>query len=285
MRVLVIVSFLFVLCVIGICHSTSKKGILIVAFGTSVPEARKVYDAVDRVVKGEFPGASVRWAYTSRMVREKLREQGVNVDSPEMALCRMLEEGVEEIGILSLHVIPGEEYHELKRSAELFSKMSNKLKYIVVSPPLLSSYEDLEHVAQILLEELPKERTSKDGVIFMGHGTSHPAGNLYVAIAYVLNQKDPNVFLATVEGWPKFEEIIPKLRINKVKKVYLIPFMAVAGDHVLNDMAGEDPSSWKSILEKEGFKVVPLVRGLAESNRIIRIWLEHLKGVFPINEK
>lgn len=265
----------------AISHGASKKGILIVAFGTTVPEARKAYDNVDRLVKEEFGGVNIRWAYTSKMVREKLKSKGLIIDSPEMALCRMLEEGFEEIGVLSLHIVPGEEYHELKRSVELFSKMSEGLKYIAVSLPLLSSYEDLEQVAQVLLEELPKERKTQDAVIFMGHGTHHPAGNLYVAMAYVLNQKDPNVFLATVEGKPEFEKIIPRLRVNRVKKVYLIPFMAVAGDHTLNDMASEDPNSWKSILEKEGFQVIPLLKGLAENERVVRIWIEHLKKVFP----
>lgn len=280
MRILVILGLLLSACVVSMSQGASKKGILIVAFGTTVNEARRTYDNVDRLVKEEFSGVSVRWAYTSKMIREKLKSEGLMIDSPETALCRMLEEGFEEIGVLSLHIVPGEEYHELRKTVELFSKMSSNLKYIGVSLPLLSSYEDLEQVAQILLEELPKERKAKDSVIFMGHGTHHPAGNLYVAMAHLLNQKDPNVFLATVEGWPKFEEIIPKLRANRVKKVYLIPFMAVAGDHALNDMGGEGPNSWKSILQKEGFQVIPLFKGLTESDRIIRIWIEHLKKVF-----
>ena len=36
--------------------------------------------------------------------------------------------------------------------------------------------------------------------------------------------------------------------------VDLLPFMLVAGDHAINDMASDEEDSWKSILEKEGFK-------------------------------
>lgn len=35
----------------------------------------------------------------------------------------------------------------------------------------------------------------------------------------------------------------------------LMPFMIVAGDHANNDMAGNEPDSHKSILEKKASKV------------------------------
>jgi sirohydrochlorin cobaltochelatase len=45
-----------------------KTGILLVAFGSSLPEAQVSFKNIDRKVKAAFPGLPVRWAYTSRMI-------------------------------------------------------------------------------------------------------------------------------------------------------------------------------------------------------------------------
>ena len=46
-----------------------------------------------------------------------------------------------------------------------------------------------------------------------------------------------------------------------------MPFMIVAGDHAQNDMAGEEPDSWKSVLENEGFQVTVQLDGLGSFRR------------------
>ncbi len=65
-----------------------------------------------------------------------------------------------------------------------------------------------------------------------------------------------------------------------VKKAYLIPLMTVAGDHARNDMSGDKEDSWKSILSKAGITSVPVLKGLAEYDNVVEIWIEHLKQVY-----
>ena len=43
-----------------------------------------------------------------------------------------------------------------------------------------------------------------------------------------------------------------------MKEIRLAPFMVVAGDHAINDMAGEEEDSWKSRLEAEGYERKPV---------------------------
>ena len=69
-----------------------------------------------------------------------------------------------------------------------------------------------------------------------------------------------------------------ELKKKGVKKAYLMPFMSVAGDHAMNDMAGDEDDSWKSILTKAGVKCVPILKGTAEYDGIADLWVEHLKG-------
>jgi sirohydrochlorin cobaltochelatase len=52
--------------------------------------------------------------------------------------------------------------------------------------------------------------------------------------------------------------------------------MIVAGDHANNDMAGDDEDSWKSILEEEGYEVMPVLKGLGEYPGIQRIFVRHV---------
>ncbi len=255
-----------------------KKAILLAAFGTTVPEARKALDHIDVRVREAFPEIEVRWAYTSGIVRKRLAAQGKVFHSPETAMAGLMDEGYTHVAVLSLHTIPGEEFHRLYQNAQLFQKMARGFEQVLVALPLLSSSEDMFRSADALLQSLPAERKGEDAVIFMGHGSKkHPADGLYLAMNQVLQDRDPNAFMGSVAGYPTLDDLLPKLRARDVQKVYLVPFMAVAGDHAVNDMAGDEPDSWKSVLEQEGYTVEAILRGTAEIPDVVQIWVDHLK--------
>ncbi len=88
-----------------------------------------------------------------------------------------------------------------------------------------------------------------------------------------------SVFLATVDGYHGIDDIMPKLKEKKISKVYLMPFMAVAGDHALHDMAGDKPQSWRSTLSSGGFTCEAVLKGTAEYPEIVDIWIDHLREV------
>ena len=258
----------------------ARKAILLVAFGTSDPEAQKTFGRIEEQARKAFPGVEIRWAYTSRMIRHKLAKEGKALDSPEMALARLMESGYTHVAVLSLHTIPGEEFHELYRNAILYGQMAEGFERILVARPLLSSPKDMEKVAGVLLKNIPN-RNPSDGVLFMGHGSErHPADAIYLAMNQVFQDLDPNVFVATVDGKPTVENTLPKLRSRKIKKIFLVPLMSVAGDHARNDMAGDKPNSWKSILAKEGYACEVILKGTADDPEIVNVWLDHLRAVF-----
>ena len=51
--------------------------------------------------------------------------------------------------------------------------------------------------------------------------------------------------------------------------------MIVAGDHANNDMAGDDPDSWKSVFEAEGYEVECVVEGLGQLPMIRMLIADH----------
>jgi sirohydrochlorin cobaltochelatase len=53
--------------------------------------------------------------------------------------------------------------------------------------------------------------------------------------------------------------------------------MIVAGDHAMNDMAGDEADSWKSILTLAGFEVMPVLEGLGANDAFADIFVSHIK--------
>ena len=257
-----------------------KKGILLVAFGSTIPQAQVSFENIDRSVRKTFPGVEVYWAFTSRIIIAKMAKEGKNLSTPVEALARMMGEKFTHVAVQALHVIPGEEFHGLVQNVRRFEGMSKGIEQITVGYPLLATSDDLQRVAKAMLTIIPPERTKKDAVLFMGHGTHHPADVYYAALNYHLQKLDNNIFVGTVEGWPGIDYFIEDLKKGGIKKAYLMPLMSVAGDHARNDMVGPEENSWKSILEKQGIICEPVLKGLAEYQEFVDIWLDHLKTAF-----
>lgn len=255
-----------------------KKGILLVAFGTTVPEARAALDNIDARTKTRFPGLEVRWAYSSRIVRQKLAAEGLTFDSPAMALARMMDDGFTHVAVQSLQTIPGEEFHGLQRTVEAFSGLPKGMDMVTLGLPLLADPADVEACARAVTASLPPERKPDEAVILMGHGTRHPANIYYPGLQYSLGRLDPLVLVGTVEGTPSLGDVRAVLKERKVKKAWLLPLMAVSGDHAVNDMAGKEEDSWQSVLTADGVSCVPVLRGTAEVPAFVDIWLDHLQA-------
>ena len=189
----------------------------------------------------------------------------------------MYDEGFTHVAVQSLHTIPGAEYNELRQLIQDRNNAPQATLHITLGTPLLYSAEDIAKVSRAILSNIPKKRSKEQAVVFMGHGTHHPSNLYYTALQFAISKQDPYAFVATVEGWPLLTDILPQLCTLQEKKVWLIPFMSVAGDHVRNDMAGDEDTSWKSILSLHGFEVETVLHGTAEFENIIDVWLAHLK--------
>ncbi|MCA1944405.1 MAG: sirohydrochlorin cobaltochelatase [Desulfovibrio sp.] len=252
----------------------AKTAILLVAFGTSYATARGPLLAFEEKVRAKFPGVEVRWAWSSHQIRQM--EGADDVDSPAEAFARLMEDRFTHVAVQSLQTIPGQEFHMLVEAARRFEGMPKGLKRITVGLPLLGAPEDLEAAAAALLAGLPKARTAKEAVVFMGHGTHHAGNAMYPALQYYLWRQDPLAFLGTVEGSPSLDDIVVDLARHKPAKVWLLPFMAVAGDHANNDMAGDEEDSWKSVLAAKGYAVETVLAGTLENAGLVDLWLAHL---------
>jgi len=259
----------------------NKKAILVVSFGTSYADTRKVtIEACEEKITKAFPEYDVRRAFTSQIIINKLKERdNILVDNPTEALTKLMNEGFSEVYIQPLHVINGAEYDDLVEESRAFEETFSK---IVIGRPLLTNIDDYRKVVEALTEEMP-ERADKEAVVFMGHGTHHDANAAYACLDYVFEDEGiKNVFVGTVEGFPELDTVIKKLEKNNIEKVTLMPLMLVAGDHAQNDMAGDEKDSWKMLLKGKGYEVETILRGLGEYPKIQDLYVEHLKEAMNV---
>lgn len=287
------ITFVCLLLIFGTYASTlgspvhnvaTKEGILLVAFGSSIETAQISFKTIEANVRKQYPDIPIRWAFTSHIIRNKLAKKGKLTDSTAMALTRMLDEKFTHVTVQSLHTIPGAEFTDLTETVRAFRQMKG-FQSLVLGTPLLHTQEDIEAVSDAIFATIPKERSSSEAIVLVGHGTYHPANVFYPALMFQLQLRDPNLYVGTVEGYPAIDLILEMLLDKGITKAYLMPFMSVAGSHVLNDIGGKQVDSWKSVLEAVGIEVVLSLKGTAEHEAYAAIWVNHLKAAREKHQK
>lgn len=254
----------------------SKKAILVVSFGTSYADTRELtIEATENRFKQEFADYDVYRAFTSQTIINILKDRDkIEVMNVKEALEALKKDKYSKVVIQPLHVMNGAEYDELVKATNEYVECFDEL---IVGRALLSSVDDYAGTIKALEGQLPS-LNKDEAVVFMGHGTHHHANSVYAAFEYALHDCGfNNVFVGTVEGYPAFEDVLERLEENNIRKVILMPFMLVAGDHASNDMAGDEDDSWKTMLKKAGYEVEIYLHGLGENEGIQNIYIQHAK--------
>lgn len=256
----------------------NKCGILVVSFGTThLDTLEETIAQVERDIAAAFPACPVYRAFTSNIVRERLKtRENMDVESVEQALRHMERDGLCCAAVVPTLLIPGEEY-ELVRQTVL--EYDGNLT-CSIGLPLLWDERDLAELEEILEDEYPVgEGTAR---LMMGHGTAHTSNIMYLKTAARERRKSADALrckksaplspggaraVCTVEGTPTFEDALKELLARPERRVLLVPLLLVAGDHSKNDMAGGE-GSLRAMLEEHGFEVECVLRGLGQSAAI-----------------
>ena len=257
----------------------NKDAMVVMSFGTTYKDTRvKTIDATVDAIKAAHPNTKVITAFTSHIIRDRIQQkEGITYPTPEEALAELKKDGYTRVALASLDVIPGMEYNY---DAAVYNLYKNDFKKMTLGTSLMywmgqeNQTDQVIETLKAVQSQFPK-LGKEDGLLIMAHGTPDPSNAYYSVIQdriHTLGMK--NVFIYTVEGTPNLEQVIPQLKLHGIKHVTLMPFMMVAGDHANNDMAGAEPESHKSILEKEGFKVDTYIHGLGENPNIRNLFVE-----------
>ncbi len=250
---------------------TLKKepAIVIAAFGTTT-KAQATYDFFEEQLRRELPekyrNYEVRWAFTSEIVREranrKFREAGIKKRYRSLAqvVSNLEDEGYRKIVVQPLHIFPGIEYEHVVEMSEALTEVFKDFNLrIEVGEPLLQYWWDMRTVAEALKRDLLP--SGKGCNVLAAHGTGETAvgsNSTYLGLARLLSVEFDNTFLGSVEGITSKEEALASAKACKVKRIKFIPFMYVAGDHIMNDIMGAEPDeegelSWSLEMKRQGF--------------------------------
>ena len=268
----------------------NKDAMVVMSFGTTYKDTRvKTIDATVDAIKAAHPNTKVITAFTSHIIRDRIQQkEGITYPTPEEALAELKKDGYTRVALASLDVIPGMEYNY---DAAVYNLYKNDFKKMTLGTSLMywmgqeNQTDQVIETLKAVQSQFPK-LGKEDGLLIMAHGTPDPSNAYYSVIQdriHTLGMK--NVFIYTVQGTPNLEQVIPQLKLHGIKHVTLMPFMMVAGDHANNDMAGNEPDSHKSILEKEGFKVDTYIHGLGENQNIRNLFVERANEAWDALEK
>ena len=271
----------------------SEKALLAVSFGTTFAQTReRTIGAIERKLADRFPDREVRRSFTSRMIRKKLLERdGLRVDSPQEALERALEDGVRDMVVQPLYLMHGQEHLRLMETVEKYKSSFDRL---AVGKPLLAGRRDCEVMAEAIGRHIPAAKgiTGTSAVVMMGHGTDPEkakrlpgqpdlfaggdANAVYRILQETLREKGmDDHYIATVEGEPRIEDILPLVCRPEIRGVVLAPLMIVAGDHAVHDLAGEEEDSWKNLFARRGLQVETALQGIGEWEEVQELFAEH----------
>ena len=253
-----------------------KKALLAVSFGTSFAETRRLtLEAIEADLRRAFPERDFFRAWTSSMLTKKLREtEGVDIDTVPEAMERLLAAGVTDLLVQPTHMMNGAEFDKVRAAIEA---SAGRFPRLAVGAPLLSSPADVPALAKVL-EGVYAGPVGSGLLALMGHGSARPEGAPYAALEQAFRADGfENFVIGTVEFEPGFAPVLEKVRSLRPEKVWLAPLLVVAGDHVLNDMAGDEPEAWANRITAEGVQVQCVLRGLGEYPEVREMYVQHAR--------
>lgn len=261
-----------------------KKAIVVVSFGTSIKRAYETgIKPIEDAVKNTFKDFDVLNAYTSNIIRKKLKERdGIEILTIFDTLEKLNEADYKEIIVQPTHIIPGHEYEKVLSSVQKFRNLHSDVN-ITLGKPLLYDSEDFKDIQEAFEDDI-SNLNEDTGLVLMGHGTDHFANSAYYRVIYNLKQKHKNIYMTLVEDELEFHEIAKEIKMNHIKSVKIKPFMIVAGDHALNDMASDEDDSLKSFITGEGVACNCEVVGLGSYGKVIQMFIKKIEGLIENSE-
>ena len=260
---------------------SEKKALLVVSFGTSYEETRKVtIEAIEEDLRKAFPDRTFYRAWTSKMIRKKLLERdGLAIDDVKQAMERMAADGVTDVLVQPTHMLTGIEFEDTIRTIRAFA---GTFPVLTMGRALIANEEDLKQLG-CALEKIFAQEIASGMMVFMGHGSEKNAFPVYELLQqHFETDGHGNVCVGTVEFTPGIGPVLEKIRALHPEKIFLTPLLVVAGDHALNDMSGDDEDSWKNQFRREGADVTCIIKGLGQYPEIRQLYLEHAKAAVPI---
>lgn len=255
-------------------NQQTDKAILVVSFGTSYEASRKAtIEKIEQDIRNAFQDHRIYRAWTSKFIISILKKRdNYTVPTVKEALEQMITDGIREVVVQPTHILDGIENNIMKEEVLSYKESFDKIAF---GTPLLADSKDESQAINAVTTEF-SDLKETEALVFMGHGTTHQVNTVYAGLDQKFKESaHANVFIGTVEADPTIHNLVKEVTSFQPSKIYVTPFMIVAGDHAHNDMTGDSPDSWVCQFENAGFEVCPIIKGLGEYPGIRRMYVEH----------
>lgn len=252
--------------VASVMTAEARTAILAAHYGSSLDDTRaKTIDLITDDIRRAYPGVEVREAYISEPVRKKLAARGIEKKSVTEALLALAADGFDTVYVQPSTIIEGNETADVRRVANTVAPFFNLIK---VGTPLCYSIADARAVAEIMAVE---PCADDEAVVFVGHGNALPSTATYAMLDYMLHADGYNRHhVSTIEGYPTAETTLAE--VGNVRRVRLVPFLLVCGDHTRNDIAGDFAETFR----RAGIEPTVVMLGFAENPAVRALIVDHL---------
>ena len=257
-------------------NQQTDKAILVVSFGTSYEASRKAtIEKIEQDIRNAFQDHRIYRAWTSKFIISILKKRdNYTVPTVKEALEQMITDGIREVVVQPTHILDGIENNIMKEEVLSYKESFDKIAF---GTPLLADSKDESQAINAVTTEF-SDLKETEALVFMGHGTTHQVNTVYAGLDQKFKESaHANVFIGTVEVDPTIHDLVKEVTSFQPSKIYVTPFMIVAGDHARNDLAGAEADSWDSILKADGFETEVIMKGLGEIDAIAEMFVKHLK--------
>ena len=244
-----------------------KPVIVIAAFGSSYETGQRNLEDFDKAVRAAFPENEVTWGFTASFIVEKLRNAGTETLFESQVPVRTIDETISDLAVqgktnvvvVNFLLMVGAEYREV---LDVPTPGLN-VKYV---HPLLYYPDNVENAVRALESEFGKGGAA---TVICAHGNeAHPQFNAeLLEMNGIIHEKYENVYMALMEGEPSFGDVKENILASGAGSVKFVTFMLTFGDHMSNDVMGDEEDSFKSSLGlpaevSDGLASVPSVQQL-----------------------
>ncbi len=276
LSVLALVAIGFSSCATMATKQVDRPAIVIAAFGSSYETGLKNLEDFDSAVLEAFPDADVYWAFTANFIVKKLRARGQNtifareveVRSLDEVYEMLLEKGQTVVLVQSLHLMVGEEYREVLTTPAY----GLNVKY---SHPMLFYPENVEGSVVALSHAFGTEDDTLTILCAHGNEKHLEYNSELIQIDSYLRENYENTYLTVMEGEPNFDDLFAELDLEQFSKVKFITFMLTFGDHMSNDVMGDEEDALKVRLGLEA----TITDGMASDSYIQNLFISNMKDL------
>ena len=255
-----------------------KKGFLIVSRGTLDEDVRSRYlRELELHVEERFENAILKRAFTNGEIRRKLRElTGEKVPGVKAAMLSMKEEGVNDITVLSTHVIAGDDYRQM---SEDISGCGSLFERIRVAGPLVEKEQDFDLCARAVHSVFGKH--VGDGcLVLMARGAAdEDAEETILRLEKSIGERfGGRAYIATLNGSRNLTRVLMDMRRQgRSGHVVVAPFSFIPDELVYFLSSGDN--SYEDRLLAQGYEPECIEEGLGINDAFLRLYLKHLYDV------